>query len=174
VELINMAKRPVLYVGQGVIQAEATEELRQFAARANIPVTTTLQGMGAFDELDERSLCMLGMHGHVAANRAMQQADLIIAMGARFDDRVTGKLPAFAPEARRAAAAGRGGFIHFEVGRVQGPGARRLSLVLPFTFVVPFTHPQFLLTPRFTEYRSRERTWTSLCPQPSGLWATLV
>lgn len=112
-----MAKRPVLYVGQGVIQAEATEELRQFAARANIPVTTTLQGMGAFDELDERSLCMLGMHGHVAANRAMQQADLIIAMGARFDDRVTGKLPAFAPEARRAAAAGRGGFIHFEVRR---------------------------------------------------------
>lgn len=129
-ELINKAKRPVLYVGQGVIQAEATEQLRDFAARANIPVTTTLQGMGAFDELDERSLCMLGMHGHVAANRAMQQADLVIALGARFDDRVTGKLPEFAPEARRAAAAGRGGFLHFEISR------KNLDKLVPATIGV--------------------------------------
>ena len=76
---------------------------------------TTLQGLGAFDELDELSLHMLGMHGSAYANLAMQEADVIIALGARFDDRVTGKVDAFAPTAKAAAAQGRGGIIHFEI-----------------------------------------------------------
>jgi acetolactate synthase-1/2/3 large subunit len=78
-------------------------------------VTTTLQGLGAFDEKNEKSLHMLGMHGSAYANFAMQQADVIIALGARFDDRVTGKVDTFAPAARAAAAQGRGGIIHFEI-----------------------------------------------------------
>ncbi|NLX14254.1 MAG: biosynthetic-type acetolactate synthase large subunit [Phycisphaerales bacterium] len=101
-EAINAAERPVLYVGGGVILAEAAEELRQLARQGNIPVTTTLLGMGAIDELSDEKLAlhMLGMHGSAYANYAVQGCDLLIAVGARFDDRVTGKLETFAPQAR--------------------------------------------------------------------------
>jgi len=114
-QMINNAKRPVFYVGQGVIQAGASDALRQIAATANIPTTTTLQGLGAFDEEHPLSLHMLGMHGSAYANWAMQKADVLIAVGARFDDRITGHIPAFAPEARKAHAEGRGGIIHFDI-----------------------------------------------------------
>ncbi|GAA6024446.1 hypothetical protein JCM10207_005767 [Rhodosporidiobolus poonsookiae] len=115
--LIANAKRPVIYAGQGMLSTpEGPELLRRLAKEGNIPVTTTLMGLGAFDELDEtHSLHMLGMHGSAYANLAMQSADVIIALGARFDDRVTGRLDAFAPAARAAAAQGRGGIIHFEI-----------------------------------------------------------
>lgn len=113
--MINSAAQPVIYAGQGVIAAGAVEQLRALAAAGNIPVTTTLLGMGVFDELDPRSLHMLGMHGSVYANYAMQAADVIIAIGARFDDRVTGSIPKFAPRAMEAARAGKGGIIHFEI-----------------------------------------------------------
>jgi acetolactate synthase-1/2/3 large subunit len=101
-EAINAAERPVLYVGGGVILANASEELRELARRGNIPVTTTLLGLGSFDEVgDSRlSLHMLGMHGSAYANYAVQASDLLIAVGARFDDRVTGKLESFAPQAK--------------------------------------------------------------------------
>ncbi|KDQ19764.1 hypothetical protein BOTBODRAFT_125177 [Botryobasidium botryosum FD-172 SS1] len=115
-DLINQAKRPIIYAGNGVLSSpEGPELLARLAKEGNIPVTTTLQGLGAFDEMDERSLHMLGMHGSAYANLAMQEADVIIALGARFDDRVTGKVSTFAPAARAAAAAGRGGIIHFEI-----------------------------------------------------------
>lgn len=92
-ELLNKAKKPILYVGQGILSSEEGPQLlRKLAIQGNIPVTTTLQGMGAFDELNDLSLHMLGMHGSAYANLAMQSADLIIALGARFDDRVTGNL----------------------------------------------------------------------------------
>jgi acetolactate synthase-1/2/3 large subunit len=91
------------------------QTLRDLAEKANIPVTTTLQGMGAFDEMHPLSMHMLGMHGAAYANYAIQNADLIIAAGARFDDRVTGNLQKFAPAALAAEKAGRGGIIHFEV-----------------------------------------------------------
>ncbi|KAM3509633.1 hypothetical protein MY11210_006233 [Beauveria gryllotalpidicola] len=114
--LINKAKKPVIYAGQGIIQsAGGPEILKQLADKASIPVTTTLQGLGAFDELDEKSLHMLGMHGSAYANMAMQEADLIIALGARFDDRVTGNISKFAPGAKAAAAEKRGGIVHFEI-----------------------------------------------------------
>ncbi|KAL6880857.1 acetolactate synthase [Trichoderma novae-zelandiae] len=115
-DLINIAKKPVIYAGQGIIQSEGgVELLKELADKASIPVTTTLQGLGGFDELDEKSLHMLGMHGSAYANMAMQQADLIIALGSRFDDRVTLNVSKFAPAARQAAAEGRGGIIHFEI-----------------------------------------------------------
>ncbi|WP_230868398.1 biosynthetic-type acetolactate synthase large subunit [Iocasia frigidifontis] len=99
-ELINQAHKPVIYAGGGVIISGANEQLRQLAAKAEIPVTTTLTGIGSFDEKNSLSLGMLGMHGTTEANLAMTNADLIIALGARFDDRVTGELDSFAPEAR--------------------------------------------------------------------------
>ncbi|KAK7455155.1 Acetolactate synthase, mitochondrial [Stygiomarasmius scandens] len=115
-ELINQAQRPIIYAGNGVLASPMGPKfLAELAEKGNIPVTTTLQGLGAFDETNEKSLHMLGMHGSAYANFAMQQADVIIALGARFDDRVTGKVDSFAPAARAAAAQGRGGIIHFEI-----------------------------------------------------------
>ena len=97
---INNSKQPVLYVGGGVISAKASEELRALAEKANLPVTTTLLGLGSYDQSRPESLDMLGMHGTAYANYAVQECDLLIAVGARFDDRVTGKLDTFAPHAR--------------------------------------------------------------------------
>jgi len=93
---IKRAKRPVLYAGGGVIAADASAELRELVRRTGIPVTMTLMGLGAFPGDDPRSLDMLGMHGSVYANHAVDQADLLIAVGVRFDDRVTGKVSEFA------------------------------------------------------------------------------
>jgi acetolactate synthase-1/2/3 large subunit len=115
VNLINGAERPVIYAGQGVLQSEASALLKDIAEKANIPVTTTIQGLGCFDELNKLSLHMLGMHGSAYANNAMQKSDLIIALGARFDDRVTGNLKEFAPAALEAESKGKGGIVHFEI-----------------------------------------------------------
>ncbi|KAL7271166.1 Acetolactate synthase, mitochondrial [Rhizina undulata] len=143
-DLVNIAKKPVIYAGQGMIERpEGPKLLKQFAELAKIPVTTTLQGLGGFDELDPKSLHMLGMHGSAYANLAIQDADLIIAMGARFDDRVTGNISKFAPEAKAAAAEKRGGIVHFEImpkninkvvqatEAVEGDVADNLALLLP-------------------------------------------
>jgi acetolactate synthase-1/2/3 large subunit len=93
------ARRPVLYVGGGVIKADASAELRQLAELTGAPVVTTLMARGAFPDSHTLNLGMPGMHGTVAAVGALQKADLIVALGARFDDRVTGKLDSFAPDA---------------------------------------------------------------------------
>jgi acetolactate synthase-1/2/3 large subunit len=97
--LIAAAKRPVLYVGGGVIKAQASAELRELAELTNIPVVTTLMARGAFPDSHRQHLGMPGMHGTVPAVGAMQRSDLLIALGARFDDRVTGQLSSFAPDA---------------------------------------------------------------------------
>jgi acetolactate synthase-1/2/3 large subunit len=99
-ELINEAKQPVLYVGGGAKASAAHEEILELAERAGIPVTTTLHGLGTFPEHHPLSLGMLGMHGTAYANYAVHHTDLLIALGARFDDRVTGKVSAFAPDAK--------------------------------------------------------------------------
>ncbi|MEI7749210.1 MAG: biosynthetic-type acetolactate synthase large subunit, partial [Chlorobiaceae bacterium] len=96
---IAASKRPLLYIGGGVISAEASEELRTLAIQQNIPVTMTLQGLGAFPGNHHLSMGMLGMHGTYWANQAVNKCDLLIAVGARFDDRVTGKVETFAPQA---------------------------------------------------------------------------
>ena len=98
--MIEQAEKPLLYVGGGTINADAPEHLTKLARKANIPVTTTLHGLGAFPETDELSLGWLGMHGFYHTNMAVQNADLIIAVGARFDDRVTGDVDAWAPNAK--------------------------------------------------------------------------
>jgi acetolactate synthase-1/2/3 large subunit len=98
--MIVSAKRPVLYVGGGVIRARASQELRVLAELTDIPVVTTLMARGAFPDGHRLHLGMPGMHGTVAAVSALQRSDLVIALGARFDDRVTGKLDTFAPMAK--------------------------------------------------------------------------
>lgn len=104
--LIAESQRPLLYVGGGAIAASAHDSISVLAERYQIPVTTTLMGKGAFDENHPLALGMLGMHGTAYANFAVTDCDLLIAVGARFDDRVTGKLDTFAPRAR---------VIHFEI-----------------------------------------------------------
>lgn len=154
-DLINIAKKPVLYVGQGLIALpEGPLLLKKLADKACIPVATTLQGLGGFDELDEKSLHMLGMHGSPYANMAMQEADLIIALGARFDDRVTGNIAKFAPQAKLAASENRGGIVHFEImpkninkvvqatEAVEGDVATNLALLLPHIKSKP-TRPEW-------------------------------
>ncbi|MBN2078587.1 MAG: biosynthetic-type acetolactate synthase large subunit [Spirochaetes bacterium] len=98
--LIEEAKRPVIYAGGGVVISNAWEDLREFVAKTRIPVTTTLLGMGVYPETDPLSLEMLGMHGTYYANNAVNESDVLIAIGARFDDRVTGKIDEFIPNAR--------------------------------------------------------------------------
>jgi len=147
--MINRAEKPLFYVGQGAIISGAHEVLAKAARHANIPVTTTLQGLGAFDERDELSLHMLGMHGSAYANWAMRDSDCIIAVGARFDDRVTGNLKKFAPGARAAEREGRGGIIHFDIAPeninkavpvtigVEGDARKNLELLLPLLTKAP-------------------------------------
>jgi len=141
--MINRADRPVFYVGQGVILSNAVAALRDAAIKASIPTTTTLQGLGAFDETHPLALHMLGMHGSAYANWAMDEADLIIAVGARFDDRVTGDRSKFARSAREAEARGEGGIIHFDIAPeqinkaipvtlgIEGDARKNLEALLP-------------------------------------------
>lgn len=98
-EKILSAKQPVLYVGGGVVTADASAELKELAEKLQIPVTPTLMGLGGFPTAHELCLGMLGMHGTYASNMAVAESDLLIAVGVRFDDRVTGKLATFAPNA---------------------------------------------------------------------------
>lgn len=155
-DLINIAKKPVLYVGGGILNnVDGPRLLKELSDRAQIPVTTTLQGLGTYNQEDPKSLDMLGMHGCATANFAIQNADLIIAVGARFDDRVTCCIPKFAPEARRAALEKRGGIIHFEISpkninkiidtqvSVEGDAAANLEKLLPSVFPVK-ERPQWL------------------------------
>jgi len=139
--LLSIAKKPIFYVGQGAI--EAGDELMKLAEICDVPVTTTLHAMGVFDEHHHLSMHMLGMHGAAYANYAIQEADLIVAIGSRFDDRTTGVLNKYAPEAKKAHEEGRGGLIHFDIeptqfGRVINPtvavagdAKRALQMLLP-------------------------------------------
>lgn len=102
-EILNESKRPLLYVGGGAVLGEASNEVRVFAETFQIPVVHTLMGMGAMDTTHELSLHMLGMHGAAFANYAVEDCDFLIAVGSRFDDRVAGNVPKFAPNAKNIA-----------------------------------------------------------------------
>ncbi|MEX0885977.1 MAG: biosynthetic-type acetolactate synthase large subunit [Phycisphaeraceae bacterium] len=172
-EMINRAEKPLLYVGQGAVLSGAHQVLSECARKANIPVTTSLHGLGAFDETDPLALHLLGMHGAAYANWAVRDADVIISVGARFDDRVTGKPAAFALTARAAEREGTGGLIHFDIAPeninkaipvtigVEGDARKNLELLLPL--LEPRDHQPWLdqLTQWKTEhpfrYKSDER-----------------
>jgi acetolactate synthase-1/2/3 large subunit len=101
IELINGAKRPIIFAGHGVILSGAMDRVREFAERANIPIAMTLLGIGSFPALHPLNLGMMGMHGEAWVNQAIQEADLLLAFGMRFDDRVTGNLKTYAKNARK-------------------------------------------------------------------------
>lgn len=105
-EEIARSKKPVIYVGGGALFSNASDEILELAETSQIPVTMTLMGLSSFPGTNQLSMGMLGMHGSYCSNMAMHQADLVIAVGARFDDRVTGRVPDFCPEAR---------FVHIDI-----------------------------------------------------------
>ncbi|MGZ3474627.1 MAG: biosynthetic-type acetolactate synthase large subunit [Polyangiales bacterium] len=101
VDMITRAERPLIFAGHGIVKAEASKELRAFVERTGIPVASTLLGLGGFPATHPLSLGMMGMHGEAWVNQAIQEADLIVALGMRFDDRVTGKLETYARNAKK-------------------------------------------------------------------------
>jgi len=113
IDLIKNCKKPLIYAGQGV--NNSYNLFRKFVKKTNIPVTTTIHAMGSYDENEELSLEFLGMHGSVTANYSIQNADLIIALGSRFDDRTTGNIEKYAPKAFEAANNNKGGIIHINI-----------------------------------------------------------
>ena len=121
IELIGLSERPVLYVGGGTLKSRAHEELLTFAERTKIPVVTTLMARGAFPDSHEQHLGMPGMHGVYSAVTALQKSDLLIALGARFDDRVTGQISSFAAGAK---------IIHVDVDRAEFNKVRRADVTL--------------------------------------------
>ncbi len=121
IELIQESSRPLLYVGGGAISSGAHEEVETLANNYQIPVTTTLMGKGVFDERDDLSVGMLGMHGTAYANFAVTECDLLIAVGARFDDRVTGKLDTFASSAK---------VIHIDIDPAEVNKNRRVDVAI--------------------------------------------
>lgn len=164
-DLINRAERPLLYVGGGVIRGDASEAIAALAHKANIPVCTTLMALGAFPEGAPLSLGMVGMHGSVAANYAVDHCDLLISAGARFDDRVTGKISAFASKAA---------IVHIDIDRsaigksvradlgVHGYIKPVLDAVLPL--VKPAEHAEWL------EQADRwKKRFPPTYPQPDGV-----
>jgi acetolactate synthase I/II/III large subunit len=155
------SRRPVIYAGGGVINSGAAEELTELATSDNFPVTCTVMGLGAFPAPHDQWLGMLGMHGTRAANYAMDEADLIVAIGARFDDRVTGKLSEFAPRAK---------FIHIDVDPAEI--SKNVPAHIPIVgdaknIVSRLTAEYRALAPepnRFDEWWSRIRTWQQRHP----------
>ena len=121
IELIRAAERPVLYVGGGTIKSHASAQLLAFAERTGMPVVTTLMARGAFPDSHPQHLGMPGMHGMYSAVTAIQKSDLLISLGARFDDRVTGKIPAFAPNAK---------IIHVDIDKAEFNKVRRADVAI--------------------------------------------
>lgn len=137
-KMIKEAKKPVIIAGQGC--NDAPDELVAFAEALQIPLTTTLHALGTFDERHPLALNMMGMHGHPTPNFMVQESDLIICVGSRFDDRITGRPSDFIPEARKAAAENRGGVIHVDIRLSQK------SLQVEPTYFVHSTGKHFLRT----------------------------
>ena len=164
-DLINRAERPLLYVGGGAISGNATAELFELAHKAQIPVCTTMMALGAFPENDPLALGMVGMHGCAAANYAVDKADLLISAGARFDDRVTGKIDQFAKRAVTVhididrSAIGKNVETHFGI---HGYLKQVLECVLPR--VKKTTHDAW-----FKQVREWQANFPLTYPQPEGM-----
>lgn len=120
--LLAAAKRPVLISGAGVIWSDACDQLRQLVDKADLPVINSLLGLGSFPRDDRRSLGMMGMHGTVAATRAVQAADLVLGVGIRFDDRLTGKVAGFAPNAN---------IVHFDIDKTEFSKVLETMVIMP-------------------------------------------
>ena len=157
-DLINQAERPIILAGHGVLMSGAMEVLRAFAEKTQIPVALTLLGKGGFPESHPLALGMMGMHGEAFVNRAIQEADLLLAFGMRFDDRVTGKLDTYSPKAKRvhvdADAAELNKIVRADV-PILGDLAQVLQQLLPL--VKPAQHAAWLAEIQEWEHDSRRR-----------------
>ncbi|HZK11144.1 MAG TPA: biosynthetic-type acetolactate synthase large subunit [Atribacterota bacterium] len=153
---IDKAKRPIIYAGGGVISSNASSELRDLVLKTNIPITTTLMGLGSFPETHPLSLGMLGMHGTPCANYAISDADLIIALGVRFDDRITGKLDEFGSKAR---------IIHIDIDPAEV--GKNVLVDIPIIGDVKKTLErlnEFILKKKETEWLKKIKDWKSKYP----------
>jgi acetolactate synthase-1/2/3 large subunit len=156
-EALQNAKRPLLYVGGGVIMSNGSDELRLLAKENNFPVTMTLQGLGAFPGTDPQSLGMLGMHGTYWANQAVNHCDVLISLGARFDDRVTGKVDTFASNAYK---------IHVDI----DPTAIDKNVIVDLPIVGDVKHVMAEIASEITKKSSHDdwwaqiRSWQEQCP----------
>lgn len=156
-EVISKAKRPLLYVGGGVIMSGSSEELKIFARENKLPVTMTLQGLGAFPGTDPLSLGMLGMHGTYWANRAVDNCDVLVSLGARFDDRVTGKVETFCTKAFK---------IHVDI----DPTAIDKNVIVDLPIVGDVKHvlaelaAEMINPPDTTEWLQQIEEWKNECP----------
>jgi len=152
--LISQAKSPVLYVGGGIIKANAAEELMALALLTGAPVVTTLMARGAFPDSHPQHLGMPGMHGTVAAVTALQKADLLITLGARFDDRVTGKVSSFAPNAK---------VIHADIDPAEIGKIRRADVALVGDLKATIQALLPILKERFAEVPAELTAWWEQC-----------
>ena len=156
-EVISKAKRPLLYVGGGVIMSGSSEELKIFARENKLPLTMTLQGLGAFPGTDPLSLGMLGMHGTYWANRAVDNCDVLVSLGARFDDRVTGKVETFCPNAYK---------IHIDI----DPTAIDKNVVVDLPIVGDVKHvlaelaAEIISPPDTSAWLAQINEWIEECP----------
>ncbi|WAR58600.1 hypothetical protein PtB15_5B834 [Puccinia triticina] len=174
-DMIVNAKRPLIYAGQGILSSdEGPKLLRQLADQWNIPVTTTLMGRGASDEEGLESLHMLGIHDSAYPTLAMQDADVLIVLGARLDERVAGKVNTFAPRALAAAQQGRGGITHFEIQLQDINKGVRATCSVEGDVVQSLTHllnilPARMSPPERTEWRATIQGWKDKYPsRPNG------
>lgn len=156
-DMLSRAKRPLLYVGGGVIMSGGSKELHILAKENNLPVTMTLQGLGAFPGTDEQSLGMLGMHGTYWANQAVNNCDVLVALGARFDDRVTGRVDTFAADAYK---------IHVDI----DPTAIDKNVVVDLPIVGDVKHvmagiaAEMKKNNNLTEWWEQINNWRQECP----------
>ncbi|MCX6149878.1 MAG: biosynthetic-type acetolactate synthase large subunit [Ignavibacteriales bacterium] len=148
-EMIRKAERPLLYVGGGVLMSNGTQELSIFARENKLPITMTLQGLGAFPGNDDLSLGMLGMHGTYWANQAVNNCDVLVALGARFDDRVTGKIETFAKHAYK---------IHVDI----DPTAIDKNIIVDLPIVGDVKHVLAELAVEMTDPPELENWWNQI------------
>jgi acetolactate synthase-1/2/3 large subunit len=156
-KIIQSAKKPLLYVGGGVIMSDGNNELKVLAQETGIPVTMTLQGLGAFPGTDEQSLGMLGMHGTFWANMAINECDVLIALGARFDDRVTGNIETFSPHSYK---------IHVDI----DPTAIDKNVLVDLPIVGDVKHviaeiaAEIDKKPKLDDWWAQIKAWQEQCP----------
>lgn len=161
-EVISKSKRPLFYVGGGVIMSNGSSELYTLAKENNIPVTMTLQGLGAFPMTDDLSLGMLGMHGTFWANQAVNHCDVLVSFGARFDDRVTGKIETFASRAYK---------IHVDI----DPTAIDKNVVVDLPIVGDVKHimaeiaSEIIQPPDTIDWLNQINEWKTECPLSNGI-----
>ncbi len=161
IDLIQESKQPCLYVGGGVVSSNSADEMKTFVQKTGIPITTTLMGVGAFPETEDLSLKWLGMHGSAAGNYAVDEADLVLALGARFDDRVTGNVKKFAGNAT---------IVHIDIDRSEHQKNKVVKLPIQSDInyalkrILELMDERDFKAPEITEWQEKTKNWRKEIP----------